>query len=69
MSVAGPNWLCATARACFFCATSTSGLPSREVMTFQCTLPHQPLPSVSATALSKANTVTMPPFSKKVVRW
>ena len=35
MSVAGPNWLCATARACFFCATSTSGLPSREVMTFQ----------------------------------
>ena len=29
----------------------------------------KPLPSVSATALSKANTVTMPPFSKKVVRW
>ena len=49
----------------FFCATSTSGLPSRELITCQQTFPHQPLPSLSVSGSSKANTVTMLPFSKK----
>ena len=55
--------------AFFFWATSNKGLPSRERITFQCTLLHQPLASRRSTDWSKAYTVTMPPFSKNVVRW